>query len=167
MYQSGNHSLRSYTDSWYFDTVLPFSLRRLASLLQFIIPSSEMKHELIHETNFICYANVTPESAAYNNIEARVYNTLCDGIILQKRFVKKSNWNVRNTEKMYNINLLSNIFKSGVINVTLCSMFIKTKQSSFIYHKNCISYSIFSNFLQFFKCPTASQQEPNSSGHLS
>jgi hypothetical protein len=63
-------------------------------------PSSEMKQELIHETTFICYANMTAKSAAYNNIEARVYNTLCDGIILQKRcegiilqkrFVKKSN----------------------------------------------------------------------------
>jgi hypothetical protein len=58
-----------------------------------------MKQELIHEITFNCYANVTAESAAYNNIEARVYNTLCDGIILQKRFVKKSNWNVRNIER--------------------------------------------------------------------
>jgi hypothetical protein len=49
-----------------------------------------MKQEPIHEATFICYANMT-ESAAYNNIEARVYNTLSDGLILQKRFVKKSN----------------------------------------------------------------------------
>jgi hypothetical protein len=42
---------------------------------------------------------VTTETAAYNNIEARVYNMLCDVIILQKRFVKKSNWNFRNLEK--------------------------------------------------------------------
>jgi hypothetical protein len=48
-----------------------------------------MEQELIHETTFICYVNVTAESAAYKNIEARVYNTLCDGIILQKRFVKE------------------------------------------------------------------------------
>jgi hypothetical protein len=79
---------------------------------------------------------------------------LCDVIILQKRFVKKSTWNVWNIEKkMYNINFLSNIFQSGVINVTLCSLLIETKQISFIYHKN--SNSIFSNTLQFFKCPTA------------
>jgi hypothetical protein len=50
--------------------------------------SSEMKQKLIHETMFICYAKVTAESAAYN-IEARVHNTLCDGIILQKCFVKE------------------------------------------------------------------------------
>jgi hypothetical protein len=50
-----------------------------------------MKQKLIHETTFICYANVTTEAAAYNNIEAKVYNMLCDGIILQKRSVKKSN----------------------------------------------------------------------------
>jgi hypothetical protein len=70
---------------------------------------------------------------------ARVHNTLCEGIILQKRFVKKSNWNFRNLEKKYNINFLSNIFQSGVINVTLCSLLIKTKQISLIYHKNCIT----------------------------
>jgi hypothetical protein len=35
----------------------------------------------------------------YNNIESRVYNTLCEGIILQKRFVKKSIWIFRNLEK--------------------------------------------------------------------
>jgi hypothetical protein len=51
--------------------------------------SSEMKQKLIHETTFICYANVTAEIAAYDNIEARVYNTLCDGIILQKRSVRE------------------------------------------------------------------------------
>jgi hypothetical protein len=50
-----------------------------------------MKQDPIHEAMFIRYANVTTESAGYNNIEARVYNMLCDGIILQKRFVKKSN----------------------------------------------------------------------------
>jgi hypothetical protein len=122
-------------------------------------PSSEMKQEPIHEAMFICYVNATAESAAYNNIQSRVYNTLCDGIILQKRFVKKSNWNFRNLEKKkYNINFLSDVFQSGVINVTLSSL-IKTKQISFVYHKNCISYSIFSNTLQFFKCPTASQQQ--------
>jgi hypothetical protein len=44
--------------------------------------SSEMIQELIHETTLICYANVTAESAAYNNIEAWVYKMLCDGIIL-------------------------------------------------------------------------------------
>jgi hypothetical protein len=48
-----------------------------------------MKQEPIHEATFICYANVTAESAAYNNIEARVYITLYDGIILQKRFLKE------------------------------------------------------------------------------
>jgi hypothetical protein len=128
-------------------------------------PFSEMKQELIHETTLICYANLTSESAAYNNIEARVYNTLCVGIILQKRFVKKRNLYVRNIEKKkYNINFLSNIFQSDVINVTLCSLLIKTKQISFIYHKNCISYSIFSYSLQFFKCPTASQQDPTAEG---
>jgi hypothetical protein len=41
--------------------------------------------------------------------------------------------------KKYNINFLSNIFQSGVINVTLRSLLIKTKQISFIYHKNCIT----------------------------
>jgi hypothetical protein len=51
--------------------------------------SAEMKQEPIHEATIICYANVTPESAAYNNIEARVYNMLCDGLILQKRFLKE------------------------------------------------------------------------------
>jgi hypothetical protein len=51
-------------------------------------PSAEMKQDPIHEAMFICYWSM---SAAYNNIEARVYNTLRDGIILQKRFVKKSN----------------------------------------------------------------------------
>jgi hypothetical protein len=169
--------LRSYTDSWYFHTVLPFSLPGLASLIEFIItttfPSSEMKQELIHET-CICYANVTVESAAYNNTEVRhplwwnyIAETLCEEIILQKRFVRKSNWNVQNIEKkLYNINFLSNTFQSGVINVTLCSLLIETKQISFIYHKNCVSYSIFSNSLQFFKCPTATKQEPNSSRHL-
>jgi hypothetical protein len=45
--------------------------------------------QLIHETTLIWYVNVTTERAAYNNIEARIYNTLCDGIILQKRFVKE------------------------------------------------------------------------------
>jgi hypothetical protein len=48
-----------------------------------------MKEDPIHEAIFICYSNVTTESAAYNNIEARVYNTLCDGIMLQKRLVKE------------------------------------------------------------------------------
>jgi hypothetical protein len=52
-------------------------------------PSSEMKQEPIHGATFICYANVAAKSAAYNDIEARVYNTLCDGIILQKCFVKE------------------------------------------------------------------------------
>jgi hypothetical protein len=73
--------------------MLPYSLRGLASLIEFIItitfPSSEMKQERSHEAMCFCYANVTAESAAYNNIEARVYNTLYDGIILQKRFVKE------------------------------------------------------------------------------
>jgi hypothetical protein len=50
-----------------------------------------MKQEPIHGATFICYANMTEEREAYNNIEARVYNTLCDGLILQKRFVKKRN----------------------------------------------------------------------------
>jgi hypothetical protein len=58
-----------------------------------------MKQEPIHEATLICYANMTAESAAYNNIGARVYNMLCDGIILQKRFMKKSNWNFQNLEK--------------------------------------------------------------------
>jgi hypothetical protein len=58
---------------------------------------------------------------------------------------------------MYNINV--NIFQSGVINVTLCSLLIKAKQISFMYHKNGISCSIFSNTLQFFKCPTGAQQQ--------
>jgi hypothetical protein len=49
-----------------------------------------MKQKLIHEM-MICHVNVTAERAVYNNIEARDCNTLCDGIILQKRFVKKSN----------------------------------------------------------------------------
>jgi hypothetical protein len=97
-------------------------------------------------------------------------NMLCDGIILQKRFVKELY--CRNAlwrrvieifgiskKKMYNIKFLSNIFQSDVINVTLCSLLIKTKQILFIYYKNCISYSVFSNTLQFFKCPTASQQQ--------
>jgi hypothetical protein len=70
---------------------MPFSLRVHATLLEFIRAmtsnSSEMKQKLIHETTLICYANVTTERAAYSNIEARVYNTLYDGIILQKRFV--------------------------------------------------------------------------------
>jgi hypothetical protein len=48
-----------------------------------------MKQDPIHEATFICYANVTTEIAAYNNTEARVYNTLCDGIILQYRFLKE------------------------------------------------------------------------------
>jgi hypothetical protein len=61
-----------------------------------LIPWNETK--LIHET-MICYVNMTAKRAVYNNIEARDYNTLYDGIILQKRFVKKSNWNVRNTGK--------------------------------------------------------------------
>jgi hypothetical protein len=52
-------------------------------------PSSEMKEEPMHEATFICYPNVTAESAAYNNTKARVYNTLCDGIIMQRRFVKE------------------------------------------------------------------------------
>jgi hypothetical protein len=72
--------------------VLPFRLRVHAMLLEFIRAmtsnSSEMKQKLIHETT-ICYATVTAETAAYNNIEARVYNTLCDGIILQKRSVNE------------------------------------------------------------------------------
>jgi hypothetical protein len=50
-----------------------------------------MKQDPNREAMFICYSKVTPESAAYNNTEARVYNTFCDEIILQKRFVKKSN----------------------------------------------------------------------------
>jgi hypothetical protein len=33
------------------------------------------------------------------NIETRVHNTHYEGIILQKRFVKKSNWNFRNLGK--------------------------------------------------------------------
>jgi hypothetical protein len=49
-----------------------------------------MKEKLIHET-MICYVNMTAERAVLNNIEARDYNTLCDGIILQERFVQKSN----------------------------------------------------------------------------
>jgi hypothetical protein len=48
--------------------------------------------------------------------------TLCEAIITQKRFVKKSNINIQNVGgKKYNINFLSNIFQSGVINVTLRS----------------------------------------------
>jgi hypothetical protein len=49
-----------------------------------------MKEDPIHEAMCIYPLNVTTETAAYNNIEARVYNMLCDVIILQKRFVKKS-----------------------------------------------------------------------------
>jgi hypothetical protein len=48
-----------------------------------------MKQDPNNEATFICYAKVTSESAAYSNIEARVYNMLCDGMILQKRFVKE------------------------------------------------------------------------------
>jgi hypothetical protein len=50
-----------------------------------------MKQDPIQEAMFICYSNLTQESAAYNNIETRVYNTLCDGTILQKRLVKEPN----------------------------------------------------------------------------
>jgi hypothetical protein len=120
------------------------------------------------ENRSLCYSNVSTRSAAKTNSRSwehalwRNYTaeTLCERPVLQKRFVKKSNWIFRNLEKrMYNINFLSNIFQSGVINVKLCSLLIKTKHISFIYHKNGISYSIFSNALHFFKCPTASQQE--------
>jgi hypothetical protein len=37
-----------------------------------------MKQDPIHEAMFICYSNVSAKSSAYNNIEARVYNTLCE-----------------------------------------------------------------------------------------
>jgi hypothetical protein len=60
---------------------------------------------------------------------------------MQKRFVKKWNWNFGNLEKYI-------ILRSGVINVTLCSLLIKRRLISF----NCIIYSIFSNTLQLFKC---------------
>jgi hypothetical protein len=53
--------------------------------------------------------------------------------------VKKINWNFRNLRGKEYINFLPNIFQSGVINVTLCSLLIKTKQILFIYYKNCIT----------------------------
>jgi hypothetical protein len=73
-------------------------------------------------------------TARCNSKQARFHNpeTLCEAIITQKRFVKKRNRNIQNLEKKYNINFLSNIFQSGVINVTPCSLLIKTKQISFI-----------------------------------
>jgi hypothetical protein len=39
------------------------------------------------------------QESSCKNIEARVHYMLYEGIILQKRFVKKSNWNFRNLEK--------------------------------------------------------------------
>jgi hypothetical protein len=57
------------------------------------LASSEMKQESIHGLQFICYWNVGSvafERACPNSKEARFHNTetLCEGIILQKRFVK-------------------------------------------------------------------------------
>jgi hypothetical protein len=56
-------------------------------------PLSEMKQDPIHAPKFICYSNVTSESAATI--------TLSEEFIT--RFVKKSNWNVRNLEKKKSI----------------------------------------------------------------
>jgi hypothetical protein len=76
--------------------------------------------------------------------------TLCEEVDLKfSKFRKKKE----------NINFLSNIFQSGVINVTLCSLLIRRKQISVIYHKYCIDYSMFSNMLQLFKCPAGAQQQ--------
>jgi hypothetical protein len=93
---------------------------------------------------------VRDSTARCSSKEARFHNaeTLCEAIITQKHFVKKRNRNIQNLgKKKQNINFLSNIFQSGVINVTL------------IYHKNCITYSIFSNTQQLFYIA-------KSSGHL-
>jgi hypothetical protein len=58
-----------------------------------------MKQEPIHEPKFMLFKR-DRQKCSYNNIEeARVYNTLCEGIILQKRFVKTINWLFWNLEK--------------------------------------------------------------------
>jgi hypothetical protein len=49
-----------------------------------------MKQEAIHRPKFMLF-ECELQRAAVKNIEARVHNTLCEGIILQKRFVKKRN----------------------------------------------------------------------------
>jgi hypothetical protein len=118
----------------------------------------------------LCYSNVSAKEQLHKQT-AWVHKTLCEGIILQKRFVRElycRNYLWRRVieyfgieKKMHNINFLSNIFQSGVINVALCSLLIKTKQLSFIYHKNCITA-----FLVIHYNFSNAQQEPNSSGHL-
>jgi hypothetical protein len=58
-------------------------------------PSVQMKQESIHGPKFIFYWNVGVAvfERARNNQQARFHNaeTPCEGIIMQKRFVKK--WN--------------------------------------------------------------------------
>jgi hypothetical protein len=69
---------------------------------------------------------------ARNNREARFHNaeTICEEVELKiSKFRKKKK----------NINFLSNIFQSGVINVALYFLLIKIKDISFICNKNCIT----------------------------
>jgi hypothetical protein len=83
------------------------------------LPLFEMKQDPIHEATSVMRMwppRVQLTVTLRQEFITRVWwnytaETLCEGIILQKRFVKKSKWNIRSIEeKMFNINFLSNIF---------------------------------------------------------
>jgi hypothetical protein len=99
----------------------------------------EMKQKSIHGPKFICYSNVGAKTAHCNNKQVRFHNaeTLCEEEKLKYLEFRR---------KQYNIHFLSNIFQSGVINVTLCTLLMKTSK----FHSFIIKTVSLTTFLVIF-----------------